>query len=214
VSAISRVAKIKRPLGLTAAVLATLAAAPAAALAGPAPAKGSTGGTTTTPTCNAPALSQAYSWALDTNWYAAVPGVNWDSFSSSGWTLSGGAKIVSTTLADGLKGNVLDLPSGSKAITPQLCISNSYPFGRTEMRNVKGTTGVAITVSYLGANGWGGNVNSGTAKAVSTVWSLPSPFTIPASSFVGWQYAKFTITAQGSSSEYQLSNLYIDPRMH
>lgn len=159
-------------------------------------------------------MSQAYSWALDTNWYGAVPGENWDSFSSSGWTLSGGAKVVSTTLADGLKGNVLDMPSGSKATTPQLCISNSYPFGRTEMKNVKGSAGVTISVSYLGAKGWGGNVNSGSQTAVSTVWSLPSPFAIPASSVSGWQYAKFTFAAQGASSEYQLSNLYIDPRMH
>jgi hypothetical protein len=193
-------------------VAALFASVPAVALAGPAPPPPSGG--STTPTCNAPALAQVYSWAQDVNWYAPVPGESWDSFSSGGWTLSGGAKVVSVTLADGLKGNVLDMPSGSKAITPQLCISNSYPFGRTEMKNVKGTAGVAISVSYLGAKGWGGNVNSGSQAAVSTVWSLPSPFTIPASSVTGWQYAKFTFTAQGSSSEYQLSNLYIDPRMH
>lgn len=191
------------------AVVAFLAATPAVALAGPTP----TGGTSA-PTCNAPALAEVYSWAQDTNWYAPVPNENWDSMSASGWTLSGGAKIISTTLADGLKGNVLDLPSGSKATTPQLCISNSYPFGRSEMKNVKGTQGVNISVSYLGAKGWGANLPSGSATGTSTVWSLPSPFTIPQSNVTGWQYAKFTFTAAGSSSEYQLSNLYIDPRQH
>jgi hypothetical protein len=181
---------------------------PAAALAGP------TGGTTTAPTCNAPALSQAYSWALDTNWYAAVPGVTWDGFSSSGWTLSGGAKIMADTLSDGKKGNVLYLPSGSKAVTPQLCISNSYPFGRSEMRDLAGSQGVSLSVSYDGSKGWGANVPSGSMTGVSTVWSLPSPFSIPPSTVTGWQYAKFTLTALGANSKYEISNLYIDPRMH
>ena len=181
--------------------------APAAALAGPPPPP------KTPPTCNAPALAQVYSWAQDANWYTPAPGMSWDNFNSSGWTLSGGAKIVTATLADGLKGNVLDLPSGSKAISPQVCVSNSYPFGRTEMKNVKGNTGVSISVSYLGASGWGGNVAAGSQTGVSTVWSLPAPFFISPSSFTGWQYAKFTLTAQGGSSEYQVSNLYVDPRM-
>lgn len=201
---------IRGRLGLGAAVAVFFASVPGVAIAGPPPG----GGTTSTPTCNAPALAQVYSWAQDANWYAAIPGENWDAMSSSGWTLSGGAKIVSTTLADGVKGGVLDMPSGSKAISPQMCISNSYPFGRTEMKNIKGSAGVAISVSYLGAKGWGNSVPSGSQSGTSTVWSLPSAFTIPPSSVSGWQYAKFTITAQGSSSEYQLSNLYIDPRQH
>ena len=169
--------------------------------------------TTTTTSCNAPALAQVYSWAQDTNWYAGVPGSTWDSMSGGGWTFSGGAKIMADTLADGTKGNVLYLPSGSKAVTPQLCISNSYPFGRSEMRNLAGTQGVSISVSYYGTK-WGPNQPSGSMTGVSTVWSLPSPFTIPQSSVTGWQYAKFTLTALGSNSKYEISNLYIDPRMH
>jgi hypothetical protein len=155
-----------------------------------------------------------YSWALDTYWYASIPNESWDSISASGWTLSGGAKIMADTLADGLRGNVLYLPSGSKAVTPQLCISNYYPFGRTEMRDLAGTQGVSLSVAYLGSKGWGANQAVGTQAGSSTVWSLPSPFAIPATSFTGWEYARFTITALGSNSKYELSNLYIDPRMH
>lgn len=202
---------IRGRLGLAAAVAVFFASVPGVALAGSAPPAGTT---TSTPTCNAPALAQVYSWAQDTNWYTPVPGEKWDGMSSSGWTLSGGAKIVSTTLADGVRGNVLDLPSGSKAVTPQMCVSNSYPFGRTEMKNIKGSAGVAISVSYLGAKSWGPNLASGTQTGTSTVWSLPIPFAVPNSTVSGWQYAKFTFAAQGSSSEYQLSNLYIDPRQH
>jgi hypothetical protein len=35
-------------------------------------------------------------------------------FTGTGWTLSGGAKVVSATLADGTTGTVLDLPSGAR----------------------------------------------------------------------------------------------------
>jgi hypothetical protein len=205
VSAISRSAIIRRPLALGAAVATLCAVAPAAAIAA---------GTTSTTSCNAPALAQVYSWALDTNWYAGIPGESWDNMGTSGWTLSGGAKFMADTLADGARGNVLYMPSGSKAVTPQLCISDSYPFGRGEMRNLAGTQGVSLSVSYLGSKGWGASQATGSMVGTSTVWSLPSPFTIKPSSVTGWQYAKFTLTALGSSSKYEISNLYIDPRMH
>ena len=94
-------------------------------------------------------------------------------------------------------------------------VGNSYPFGRTEIRNLAGTAGVKITVSYLGAKAWGAAVASGSQTGTSTFWSLPSPFAIPPSSVTGWQYAKFTFTALGvKGNAYELSNLYIDPRMH
>ena len=54
-----------------------------------------------TATCTAPALAQPFSSASDTNWYAPLPGESWNSFPATGWTLSRGAKVVSTTLADG-----------------------------------------------------------------------------------------------------------------
>jgi hypothetical protein len=201
-------------------VAALVAAAPAAAVAGSSKPGGggpSGGGSTTTssaPTCNAPVLSEVYSWAQDINWYAGIPGEKWDAMRASGWTLRGGAKIMADTLADGTRGNVLYMPSGATAVTPEFCISNSYPLGRTEIRNLAGTQGVSVLVSYLGAKGWGKNVASGSQTGTSTFWSLPSPFTVPASTVTGWQYARFTFAAMGSKSTYELSNLYIDPRMH
>src|SRR5437764_1315739 len=121
----------RRPLSLAAAMGAFLVVGPAVASAA-------------TTTCSAPALSQVYSWAQDTYWYAAVPGEKWDSMTTTGWTLSGGAKLVTTTLADGAKGNVLYLPSGSKAISPAVCVTNSYPAPRTEIKDVTGSAGVSI----------------------------------------------------------------------
>ena len=181
-----------------------------AALLGAAPAIASAA----TTTCTAPALAELFSWAQDTNWYAALPDESWNSLGSSGWTLSGGAKFLSTTLADGKKGQVLDMPSGSKAVTPTACVTNTYPAARTKVKDVKGSAGVSISVAYMGTTTWGPNQLSGTVAGVNTGWTLPVAFNIFPSSVTGWQLAHFTLTAQGGNSEYQLSNLYVDPRMH
>src|SRR5205823_3110365 len=124
VSAIRSAAVLRRALGLSAGVASLVGALPAVASA----ARHST--SATTPACSAPALAQIYSWAQDTNWYAAIPGEKWDSFSSGGWTLSGGAKFVTTTLADGKRGTMLYMPSGAKAVSPSVCVTNSYPAAR------------------------------------------------------------------------------------
>lgn len=182
-------------------MVALLAAVPASAAAA------------TGPTCNAPALSQVFSWAQDANWYAALPGVSWDGLSTAGWTLSGGAKLVNTTLADGQTGAVLDLPSGATATSAQMCLSNSYPTFRSEIKNVKGSSGVSVSVAYYSSKGWGQPQLSGSMTGVSNVWTLPAVVNVKASSVSGWQYGRFKFAANGASSEYQLSNLYADPRM-
>jgi hypothetical protein len=192
----------RRALGLCIVVAGLLTAGPAGAAAA-----------TSSPTCNAPALTQAYSWALDSNWYAALPGVAWDTFSSGGWTLSGGAKVVTTTLADGVKAPLLVLPSGATAVSTQMCVSNSYPTFRGEIRDVKGTSGVKVSIAYSGTKGWGSAASFGTLAGSGTAWTIPSVLSIKPSIVEGWQYGRFTFAAQGTNSEYQLSNLYADPRM-
>src|SRR5690242_16460800 len=65
--------------------------------------------------CDAPnySFSQPFAASRDSNWYTLAPGQDVDSFNGQGWTLTGGAKIVTDTLADGTTGQVLDLPAGS-----------------------------------------------------------------------------------------------------
>ena len=78
-----------------------------------------------TSACSEPsyAFSQPFSSVKDSNWYTLAPGQSVNSFDATGWTLSGGAKLVTTTLADGSTGTVLDLPAGATAVTPPMCVS-------------------------------------------------------------------------------------------
>ena len=78
-----------------------------------------------TSACSQPSysFSQPFSTVKDANWYTLAPGENVDSFDGTGWTLSGGAKLVTTTLADGTTGTVPDLPTGATAVSPPMCVS-------------------------------------------------------------------------------------------
>ena len=103
-----------------------------------------------TATCTAPALAQPFSSASDTNWYAPLPGESWNSFPATGWTLSGGAKVVSATLADGTSGTTLDLPAGAQAVSPGMCVTNDDPSARGEIRMTSGSSSVTVSVAYMG----------------------------------------------------------------
>jgi hypothetical protein len=105
-------------------------------------------------TCSAQPESQAFLTWGDDNWYTPVPGQGADGFDGTGWTLSGGAQIATTTLADGSTGQVLDLPSGSSAISPVACVTSDFPKARTMIRDVAGNDNVSYSVSYAESDAW------------------------------------------------------------
>ncbi|MGO9976277.1 MAG: hypothetical protein ACLP01_26425 [Solirubrobacteraceae bacterium] len=86
--------------------------------------------------CTPPALTEPFSAFGDANQYALVPGESADSFTGSGRKLLGGPKIVTSKLYEGTSGSVLDLPSGSIAVSPATCVTSSYTTARTMVRNL------------------------------------------------------------------------------
>ena len=166
--------------------------------------------TTATASCTAPALTTPFAALGDLNSYALLPGESADNFTGSGWLLSGGAKIVTTTLADGTKGSVLDLPSGAAATSPPTCVTNNDPTARTMLHNLAGSAGVGLYVAYLSANP--SLVSTGTITGSRTAWTLTNPISISPTSATGWQLAWFVLIGTGSGSTNQLYNFYIDPR--
>src|SRR5208283_710883 len=98
--------------------------------------------------CASPALTEPFSAFGDANQYALVPGESADSFTGSGWKLLGGAKLITSKLYDGTSGSVLDLPSGSIAISPATCVTSSYTNVRTMVRNLASSAGTTMYVSY------------------------------------------------------------------
>jgi hypothetical protein len=182
----------------------------AAMLLGVAPAQAETSSPDTS-ACSQPELTQPFLSAGDSNYYMLAPGQSPDVFGGAGWTLSGGATIAQTTAASGSSTSVLDLPSGSKAVSPTFCVTNEYPTARMLVRNVAGSEGVYFYVSYQGTKTWNAPKNTGQAHGSGTAWTVSSPLNMQPEKSSGWQLVRITLSAGGKTSEFQLYDLYIDP---
>jgi len=162
-------------------------------------------------TCSAPELTQPFLYADDSSYYMLAPGQSADNFEGGGWTLTGGASIKQSTLADGGSGAVLNLPSGSKAVSPAFCVTNEYPTARALVRNVVGSEGVYFNVSYEGTKSWTTPKNTGQVHGNGTAWTLATPVNMQPGKVAGWQVVRLTLVPGGKTSDFQLYDLYIDP---
>jgi hypothetical protein len=196
-----------RSIGLGGVLTATVAAL------GASPALAATTTPVDTSACSTPQLAQPFLSTRDSNWYTLVPGQSVDDFNGNGWALSGGAQIVSSPLADGNAGNVLDLPSGSSAVSPPMCVSSDYPTARTIVRDVSGSEGVHISVAYAGTKTADKPQNVGQVHGTQAAWTTSNQFNVHPGNLPGWQLVTFTLTPGGKSSNFQISNFWVDPRM-
>jgi hypothetical protein len=159
-------------------------------------------------------MGQTFLSMKDRNWYTLAPGQSPDGFNGAGWTLTNGAQIVSTQLQDGQSGSVLDLPSGAVAVSPPICVTSDYPTARTLVRNVVGGEGVQFYVSYQGTHTWEQPQNTGQLHGQKNGWTVSSPVNLqPDHHTVGWQIVRFAFVAGGKTSDFQVYNFYVDPRM-
>jgi hypothetical protein len=160
--------------------------------------------------CVEQALTQPFLYAGDENWYVLAPGQKPGNFEGKGWVLSGGASIKTTALASGT-GLVLDLPSGSKAVSPNFCVTDEYPTARTMIRDVVGAQGVYYYVSYQGTSSWETPKNTGQVHGNGTEWTLATPVNMQPYNVSGWQVVHLTLIPGGTTSDFEIYNLYIDP---
>jgi hypothetical protein len=166
---------------------------------------------TSTSECRDPQLSQQFLSLGDKNWYTLAPGQDANGFNGEGWTLSGGAQILSTTRSNGQAGNVLDLPSGSKAISPVMCVTKEFPKARSMVRNVVGSEGVFFYVSYAGTNTWNVPKNTGQFHGDHSNWTLSGAINLQPPSVEGWQLVRFTFIPGGTKSRFQVYDFWVDP---
>jgi hypothetical protein len=165
--------------------------------------------TTDASACSAPtySFSQPFSALGDSNSYTLAPGQDVNSFTGKGWVLTGGAKIVTTTLANGSIGSVLSLPAGATAVSPPMCVNSQYPSARLTMRQLANGPAMHAYVAYTGSNT--GAQSSGVVNGSST-WGASGAFQLHAGSLSGWQQATYTFV--GDQGGAQVYNFYVDPR--
>lgn len=163
--------------------------------------------------CQGQVFTQPFQLFGDSNYYTLVPGSQFNA-SEEGWELSGGARITEANRPYGLRGGVLELPSGARAVSPPMCVTLLYPTARMWARRVEGTGGVVrVGVSYAG-------VRPEMVEAVRgsrTAWTLSEPFEVrPQLGGEGEETreVRFILTARGDNNPtYDVYSLYVDPRM-
>ena len=103
------------------------------------------------------------------------------------------------------------------AISPPVCVTLLYPTARVWVRDVKGSEGVTTAVAYPGTKVTVTNPQTvGQVHGQQTSWTLSNPINVQpqiAGSAEGTREARFVFVAGGKTSEFQLSGLYVDPRM-
>ena len=99
-----------------------------------------------TSACDNSALTQPFLHWGDANEYKLVPGGTFET-GTAGWTLTGGAGLVSGSEPYGASGSIgsasLYLPSGATAQSPYTCVNAAYPL----MRFFARTSGLLSTVA-------------------------------------------------------------------
>lgn len=162
-------------------------------------------------TCPTPVLSQPFSALGDTNQYALAPGQAVDNFTGAGWTLSGGASITAAALADGTTGSVLNLPAGSRAVSPAMCVTGGYPAARMVTRTLGTGASAGMTFSVSPA---GTTAKSGGMPVLSTPsWAASAPVSVAPGNTAA-EMVQFTLVGGAKAPTEQVYNLYVDPRMH
>ncbi|HUA74161.1 MAG TPA: hypothetical protein VL988_05315 [Solirubrobacteraceae bacterium] len=224
--------------GLTAFAAAPALAAPAAPVAAPAPAAAPVPATRgpgpevnpasakmnkELAVCPGQTFAQPFEALKDDNYYTLVEGSEFNG-PEEGWDLKNGAQIAEATRPDGSTGGVLDMPTGSIAISPPVCVTLQYPTARAYIENAEGQGGgVTVGVFYANAKPVSGlslgvplglPVGQLTAKK-NAGWELSNQFNVKpqlGGSEEGTREVRF-VFANLSRGDYHLSGLYVDPRM-
>jgi hypothetical protein len=201
----------------TATVLAAFTAAPAQAASSSTPVlptRLAGLATVDTSMCADQAFLQPFTQFGDNGFYTLMPGESADNFDGTGWTLGRDAQVASTTLDDGSTGQVLDLPAGSYAVSPPMCVRSNYRTARTMIRDASSASGVQVYVSYAGTKTWDTPKTTGRLHGKSSAWTLSDSFDLqPYRAWPGWEVVQFGFVATGNHGDYQLYNLYVDPHM-
>jgi hypothetical protein len=166
-------------------------------------------------TCEGQTFSQPFAAWGDYNSYTLVQGGEFNS-SSEGWELKGGAQILQAIRPNRTTAGVLNLPSGSVAVSPPVCVTLQYKTARLWVRNVKGAEGVAVSVAYAGTPTATSPMNVAQVHGAHTCWTLSEPFNLQpqtAGASEGTRQVRLVFIAGGQAGDFQLYGLYIDPRM-
>jgi hypothetical protein len=157
--------------------------------------------------------------------YTAAPNGGFEA-GSEGWTLAGAARLVGDNaglIAQSAGGvNALELPPGSSATSPRICVGAGYPtsrmFGDTVVRNPASGSTLQVEVLYTDRTR-----GLATSKKLGTVpdqlaWAPTRKLSIAQGQLNikpdsdGSTYVRYRFTPLYKTT-WRIDDLYVDPRM-
>jgi hypothetical protein len=165
--------------------------------------------------CPGQTFSQPFEALKDSNYYTLVEGSEFNS-PEEGWELTGGAQVVPATHPDGTSGSALELPSGSEAVSPPVCVTLLYPTARMWTQTVQGGGAVAVSVAYAGTKTEEAPKGVGQVQGQPNSWTLSKAFNVQpqiAGKAEETRQVRFHFAAGGKNNDYEVYGLYVDPRM-
>jgi len=168
--------------------------------------------------CTYTGAEQVFSPWGDQHSYVLAPDGGFEA-GGQGWSLGGGAKVVSGNESFNLNGEgdsrSLALPAGSTAVSPPICMSIDTPIFRLVARNSGDpSSGLRVEATYVllglvrtrtistvyGSSNWAPSQQMSTVLSLSTLVGTVIPSAI-----------QIRITPVGSGGNWQVDDLYIDP---
>lgn len=201
--------------------MAALAAAAAMTASAAAPAHAASLGLS----CPAPASQTFAAWG-DTNYYIPAPDSGFEN-GAAGWTLKGGARVVTGNEPYMVGGagqtHSLSLPAGSSATSPPMCIGLFSGGMRLFVQNTgAASSNMHVQVIYNGGVGalLGGlgstlGISDRATFAGATTWQ-PSPNFVMAGGLLPLltQSVQFRFTPLSTGGNWRIDDVYLDPLMH
>jgi hypothetical protein len=172
----------------------------------------------TTKGCADQLLEQPFLRWLDPSKYVLTPSGSLES--TSGWTLSGAAKVVngneSFRVHSGTDSRSLSLPSGSSATTKAMCVATLYPTLRLFAVN-SGSLLSTLKVEAIFGTPLGTLTLPVGFLAAPLGWQPTLPLlyfgnftTLPVLTN-GTTTVRFRFTPQGAGSGWRIDDVYVDP---
>jgi hypothetical protein len=163
-----------------------------------------------TDACDNATLTQPFAAYGDANQYKLMPGGTFEG-SLAGWTLSGGARVVS---GGENGGHSLYLPAGGSVTTPLTCVDAAYPTGRYFNKSNGLLSTILVQLIYKGSI-IGLAPLPGGLGLLNYSWSPSLPMVtlsaVPGLLDGGTSQLQLRFTSLLGAS--QIDDVYIDPHM-
>lgn len=162
--------------------------------------------------CKTPVTSRPFTaWGDDNDYFLGS-----DFESTTGWTLSGGARLQSGSepfKATGKLGkSSLALPTGAVAVSPPVCLTKAYPTARFFAKAVEGNA-ASLRVEALASTPYTQVVGVGAVNG-TTAWSLTPILQSGVQNLQvgadGTVTVRFRVTADYGT--WSVDDLFVDPR--